>query len=355
MMGDNRPPCELNAAPRAGLHFGFPYYGGGSERPEGWADKKPPQEVTLPVVEFRAHSAPLGLRFDTGEMFPAEYHHDAFVAQHGSWNRTTPVGYQIKRIIFDDNANAVGEETFAEGWLEGNTAWGRPTDILQLPEGSLLVSDDYQGVVYRVTYQKQAAAAQGVGANDVKQVSSSGESAPKGSAIRGKFLGATCSACHGIDGNSRFAPSPSIAGQHATYMAQELKAFQSGTRQTELSGLMVSPVHGLSEQDMYDLAAFFAAKPPKPIEEDLDPELVKQGSQVYRHACMSCHGPEREGNADAGIPALYAQHADYTAIQLEAYAQGLRRSPGSEVMRQVAKSLRDEEIEAVAAYLQTMP
>jgi glucose/arabinose dehydrogenase/cytochrome c553 len=354
MMGDNRPPCELNAAPVVGLHFGFPYYGGGTERPEGWADKKPPQPVTMPVVEFQAHTAPLGLRFNRGEMFPPEYRHDAFVAQHGSWNRTAPVGYQIKRIIFDDQGNAVGEETFAQGWRQGNTAWGRPTDILQLPDGSLLVSDDYQGVIYRITYDEQAAAGE-VGTNDAKQTNSLGESAPEGSATRGKFLGATCSGCHGIDGNSRFAPTPSIAGQHANYMAQELKAFQSGTRQTELSGLMINPVRGLSEQELHDLAAFFAAKPAKVIAERLNPELVKRGLQVYRDACMSCHGPEREGNAGAGIPALYAQHADYTAIQLNAYAQGKRRSSGSAVMREAAKRLSDEQIEAVSAYLQTVP
>lgn len=354
MMGDNRPPCELNAAPRAGLHFGFPYYGGGRERPEGWADKQPPQKVAMPVIEFQAHTAPLGLRFNRGKMFPPEYRYDAFVAQHGSWNRTTPVGYQIQHIEFDNDGYAVGQKTFAEGWLQGNTAWGRPTDILQLPDGSLLVSDDYQGVIYRITYEKRGAA-DDVETNDIKRVTSSGKATAKGSAMRGKFMGATCSACHGIDGNSRFAPTPSIAGQHPNYIAEQLEAFQSGTRQTELSGLMVNPVHGLSQQDMYDLAAFFAAKPPKPIAGDLNIELVKQGSQVYRDACRSCHGPRREGNARAGIPALYAQHATYTAIQLQAYAKGTRRSPKSEVMRQVAKSLTDEEIKAVAAYLQTMP
>ncbi len=118
---------------------------------------------------------------------------------------------------------------------------------------------------------------------------------------------------------------------------------------------MVNPVRELSQQDMYDLAAFFATKPPKPITGDLNIELVKQGSQVYRDACRSCHRPRREGNARAGIPALYAQHAAYTAIQLQAYAKDTRRSPKSEVMRQVARSLTDEEIKAVAAYLQTMP
>ena len=152
LMGDTIPPCEVNAAPKTGKHYGFPYYAGGSERHKDWADKKPPQDVTMPVVEFEAHVAPLGLRFYTGKMFPAEYHNDAFVAQHGSWNRSDAIGYRIMRIKFDPKGKLFGKEVFADGWLQAGEAWGRPVDLLQLPDGSLLVSDDYQGLIYRISY-----------------------------------------------------------------------------------------------------------------------------------------------------------------------------------------------------------
>lgn len=154
MMGDNRPSGELNRAQQKGLHFGFPYYAGGDDRPEDWADKEPPQEVTFPVTEFRAHTANLGFKFYTGDMFPAEYQGDAIVTQHGSWNRSTPIGYRLMRVTFDDNNKATGKEVFIDGWLQDGEAWGRPTDVLQLPDGSLLVSDDYNGVIYRISYKE---------------------------------------------------------------------------------------------------------------------------------------------------------------------------------------------------------
>ncbi len=159
MMGDDNPPGEFNAAPEKGMHFGFPYYAGGHARHQDWENKEPPQEVTFPVATFQAHTANLGFKFYTGEMFPAEYQGDAIVAQHGSWNRTEPVGYKLERVTFDDNNQVTGHETFIDGWLVDGEAWGRPTDVLQLPDGSLLVSDDYNGVIYRVSYgEKQAAA-----------------------------------------------------------------------------------------------------------------------------------------------------------------------------------------------------
>jgi glucose/arabinose dehydrogenase len=151
-MGDNVPADELNHAPKAGLFFGFPFYAGGASQSPGYGDKTPPAEVTMPVLEFGAHHAALGIRFYRGKMFPAEYRGDAFVAQHGSWNRSDPAGYRIMRIRFDENGKAVGKEVFAEGWLQGDEAWGRPVDIKELGDGSLLVSDDYAGVVYRISY-----------------------------------------------------------------------------------------------------------------------------------------------------------------------------------------------------------
>ncbi|MDZ7735025.1 MAG: PQQ-dependent sugar dehydrogenase [Gammaproteobacteria bacterium] len=157
MMGDDTPPGEFNHAPEKDMHFGYPYYAGGHDRHEDWKDREPPQEVTFPVVEFQAHVAALGMKFYTGNMFPSEYRGDALVAQHGSWNRSSPVGYRVMRIPFKDN-RATGKEVFIDGWLQDGEAWGRPTDILQLPDGSILISDDYNGVIYRVSYAADAAA-----------------------------------------------------------------------------------------------------------------------------------------------------------------------------------------------------
>ncbi|MFB3082502.1 MAG: sorbosone dehydrogenase family protein, partial [Gammaproteobacteria bacterium] len=152
MMGDDIPPGEFNAAPTAGLNFGFPYYAGGSVRSPGWAYNTPPLNVQFPKVDFQAHVAALGLAFYTGDMFPEEYRHDAFVAQHGSWNRSVPIGYRVVRVKFDDNGEVVGDEVFADGWLQGEKAWGRPVDVLHMPDGALLVSDDHRGVLYRISY-----------------------------------------------------------------------------------------------------------------------------------------------------------------------------------------------------------
>jgi len=151
-LGDDRPPDELNAAPKPGLFFGYPYFAGGDTRSPGYEDKKPPAEPTMPVVRFGAHGASLGIHFYEGDMFPAEYRGDAFVAQHGSWNRSEPFGYRVLRVRFDDAGKVAGKEVFAEGWLQGDEAWGRPVDIKELPDGSLLISDDYAGVIYRVSY-----------------------------------------------------------------------------------------------------------------------------------------------------------------------------------------------------------
>jgi glucose/arabinose dehydrogenase len=153
-MGDNIPPDELNRVSKAGQHFGFPFVGGKSDKLTGMEDKTPPGEMTPPEIEFEAHSANLGIDFYEGEMFPAEYKNDAFVAQHGSWNRTTPVGYRIMRVKFDDKGNPAGKEVFADGWLNNGAAVGRPVDIEEMADGSLLISDDFANVVYRISYEK---------------------------------------------------------------------------------------------------------------------------------------------------------------------------------------------------------
>ena len=150
-MGDDSPPDELNHAPRAGLDFGFPYFGGGADRtPDFQGETAPPNEK--PVVRFGAHVAALGMHFYRGRMFPTQYRTDAFVAQHGSWNRTVPDGYRVARVRFDARGRALGWEPFAEGWLVDGQAWGRPVDVKELGDGSLLVSDDRAGAIYRITY-----------------------------------------------------------------------------------------------------------------------------------------------------------------------------------------------------------
>jgi len=156
MMGDDIPHDELNAAPKKDLHFGFPFFAGGNARQAEWKDKTPPKNVAYPVAEFQAHSANLGFKFYTGKQFPTEYQNSAIIAQHGSWNRSKPVGYQLVRVTFDEKHQVKSTEVFIDGWLADGEIWGRPTDVLQLPDGSLLVSDDYNDVIYRVSYGEQA-------------------------------------------------------------------------------------------------------------------------------------------------------------------------------------------------------
>lgn len=151
-MGDLVPPDELNHAARDGLHFGFPYFGGGSTRTRQFKGRPLPKDNTSPVVNFGAHAAALGVHFYRGTQFPPAYRNDAFVAQHGSWNRSDPFGYRVMRIRMDATGKVLGKEVFADGWLQNGRAWGRPVDIKELPDGSLLVSDDAANVLYRIWY-----------------------------------------------------------------------------------------------------------------------------------------------------------------------------------------------------------
>ncbi len=151
-MGDDIPPGELNRVSRPGQHFGFPYYAGGHVRHPDFELAEPPA-VVFPVLEYQAHTAPLGLGFYHGDQFPADYRNDLFVAQHGSWNRTIPVGYRVMRIHFDAAGLPVGKSVFASGWLQADgRVLGRPADVQTLPDGSLLVTDDHAGRVYRIHY-----------------------------------------------------------------------------------------------------------------------------------------------------------------------------------------------------------
>ena len=152
-MGDNQPPGELNRADKPGMNFGFPYYGGGKTRTNEYKDQTPPAGITFPQVEMDAHAADLGMTFYTGRMFPQKYRGGIFSAQHGSWNRATPIGARVMFTALKDDGTADKTEVFADGWLTENGEYlGRPVDITQLPDGSILVSDDFAGAVYRIWY-----------------------------------------------------------------------------------------------------------------------------------------------------------------------------------------------------------
>ncbi len=161
-MGDDSPPDELNTAPLntkpgAAPHFGYPFFGGGSDRTANFRQAMAPRGNRLPVISFQAHVAPLGLDFysgsGSGSAFPPDMRGDIFLAQHGSWNRTVPVGYRVMRIRFDGQGNAQSKESLIEGWLRPDgDSWGRPVDVREMADGSLLVSDDGYGALWRVTY-----------------------------------------------------------------------------------------------------------------------------------------------------------------------------------------------------------
>jgi len=150
-MGDDLPPEELNHAPRSGLHFGFPYRYGKAVVDTTFKTKMPADQFQPAAIELPAHVAPLGMRFYTGNSFPKAYHHQIFVAEHGSWNRSIPNGYRVSAVKLENN-RAVKYEHFATGWLQNDQYWGRPVDVLVMPDGSLLVSDDFANCIYRIAY-----------------------------------------------------------------------------------------------------------------------------------------------------------------------------------------------------------
>lgn len=155
-MGDNRPPCELNHLSEPGQHFGFPYkHGSDIWDPEfGERGKSINYSFRSPAQELDPHVAPLGMIFYTGDMFPADYQNQVLIAEHGSWNRSEKIGYRITKVTLM-NGEAVSYEPFINGWLQENGAvWGRPVDLLQLPDGSVLISDDHGGTIYRITYNQ---------------------------------------------------------------------------------------------------------------------------------------------------------------------------------------------------------
>lgn len=162
-MGDDVPPDEMLRAHKPGLHFGFPYCHGGDTPDPQFGANRPCKEFEPPAQKLGAHVAAIGMKFYTGRMFPTEYRNQIFVAEHGSWNRSAPQGYRIMLIKVQGN-KAVSYTPFAEGWLRGirssgrgrtiGDAWGRPSDVLVMPDGSLLIADDEAHVIYRVTYKR---------------------------------------------------------------------------------------------------------------------------------------------------------------------------------------------------------
>lgn len=151
MLGDDVPPEELNAAPEPGLHFGYPFIHGGDIPDPEFGEGEDPDDYEPPRLEIQAHAAAIGMTFYTGEQFPERYHNAVFMAEHGSWNRSSKVGYRVS-VAFIENGEVVGYEPFVEGWLQGEEASGRPADVLELPDGSVLIADDQGNRIWRVTY-----------------------------------------------------------------------------------------------------------------------------------------------------------------------------------------------------------
>jgi glucose/arabinose dehydrogenase len=151
-MGDDVPPDTLDHLTRDGEHFGYPYCHAGDIADPKYGREQPCRDFSPPAARLGAHVAPLGMRFYTGRQFPDEYRNQIFIAEHGSWNRSHKSGYRVTLVRLDGQGKAVSYTAFAQGWLQGESAWGRPADVIVAPDGSLLVSDDHAGAIYRVRY-----------------------------------------------------------------------------------------------------------------------------------------------------------------------------------------------------------
>nr|WP_257993439.1 PQQ-dependent sugar dehydrogenase [Cupriavidus pauculus] len=152
-LGDDQPDDELNRLTQAGQHFGFPYCHAGDIADPEFGKQRPCSAFVPPVAKLGAHVAALGMRFYTGNQFPAEYRqNNIFIAEHGSWNRSERSGYRIVRVVVNETGRVVRQEVFAEGWLHNSSPWGRPVDVQVAPDGSLLVSDDMADAIYRIRY-----------------------------------------------------------------------------------------------------------------------------------------------------------------------------------------------------------
>ena len=156
-LGTDLPNDELNVAKKKGQHFGFPFCHQGDTLDPVYGQNRTCDEFSPPVLKLGAHIAPVGMKFYTGQMFPAEYKNSMIIAQHGSWNRDPKQGYNLIRVNLDAKGNAT-KHAFVDGFLENEKGdppmWGRPVDVLQMKDGSILFSDDYNGIIYRVSYSK---------------------------------------------------------------------------------------------------------------------------------------------------------------------------------------------------------
>lgn len=152
MLGDNRPPDELNRAPEPGMNFGYPYCHGGDIPDPQYGSEANCDQFVPPAQKLGPHVAALGVQFYDGEMFPEAYQNQIFIAEHGSWNRSNKIGYRVT-LVRHDGPDTTSYEPFATGWLQGESAWGRPVDLEIMDDGSLLVSDDAGGRIYRISYR----------------------------------------------------------------------------------------------------------------------------------------------------------------------------------------------------------
>jgi glucose/arabinose dehydrogenase len=153
MLGDDVPPDELNHVTKIAQHFGYPYCHGGDISDPEFGKQHPCSEFVPPARTLGPHVASLGMRFYTGTQFPAAFRNQIFIAEHGSWNRSQKIGYRVTLVRTDGSGKAVAYEPFAEGWLQDGRVWGRPADVSVAPDGSLLVSDDLAGAIYRIRYR----------------------------------------------------------------------------------------------------------------------------------------------------------------------------------------------------------
>ena len=155
MMGDDIPACEINRISSVGQHFGFPYIHQGDLPDPNFGRGRSVDDFVPPVLKLGAHVAPLGLAFYRGQQFPNSYDNTVFWAEHGSWNRSEKQGYRVMMgRVSSDNTSITSHSPFVEGWLQGKRNWGRPVDILNMPDGSVLISDDMANVIYRVSYER---------------------------------------------------------------------------------------------------------------------------------------------------------------------------------------------------------
>jgi len=153
MLGDDTPPGELNRAPEAGMHFGFPYCHGDDVSDPEFGNQRSCSEFEPPAQKLGPHVAPLGVIFYTGDMFPEEYRNQVLIAEHGSWNRSRKIGYRVSMVRMS-NGEPTAYDVFANGWLVDEEVSGRPVDLLQLEDGSVLLSDDQNELIYRITYSR---------------------------------------------------------------------------------------------------------------------------------------------------------------------------------------------------------